>query len=108
MAGLSLSIKGAKVINNKVNLCDSCRFTIAECGAKFEDVMFGDGRGNDNVCSCRFYEAKGVELHCKDCEYYKPSTRRCVSPRGTLFGVDPDGFCSEGRRGNDNVYCRRR
>ena len=40
---------------NAVNLCDSCKFTYPECYACFEDVCFGDGKGNDNICACAKY-----------------------------------------------------
>ena len=38
--------------NNKVNLCDSCRFAYPECEG---EVIFGDGVGNDNICCCNCY-----------------------------------------------------
>lgn len=41
--------------DNKVNLCDSCRNHFADCEADDDDVIFGDGEGNDNVCACSKY-----------------------------------------------------
>lgn len=41
--------------NNKVRLCDSCRNQYADCEADDDDVIFGDGEGNDNVCACSKY-----------------------------------------------------
>lgn len=42
--------------NNKVNLCDSCIHTYPDCPAFGDDVVFGDGVGNDNICACSKYE----------------------------------------------------
>lgn len=39
---------------NEVNLCDSCQDSVVEC--KPGMVLFGTGRGNDNVCACDRYE----------------------------------------------------
>jgi len=44
--------------NTKINLCDTCKQTYPECPAVGDDITFGDGVGNDNVCKCRFYEAE--------------------------------------------------
>ena len=44
------------VKNNAVNLCESCDKQFADCSAKVEDMLFGDGKGNDNVCCCNRYE----------------------------------------------------
>ena len=43
------------VVNNRVNLCDSCVYVFAECGATYKDMLFGDGKGHDNVCACACY-----------------------------------------------------
>lgn len=44
------------------NLCDSCKHCFADCTATPDDVIFGDGVGNDNVCVCDKYEQK-AEKH---------------------------------------------
>lgn len=44
------------VIGNKINLCDSCKHEYPVCVAGSEDVFFGDGVGDDNVCCCACYE----------------------------------------------------
>jgi len=49
------------VIGNKVNLCDSCKQEYPVCVAGSEDVFFGDGAGNDNVCCCALY----APIKCK-------------------------------------------
>lgn len=43
-----------------INLCDTCKFHIAECTANFEDnsSKFGLGVGFDNVYECIIYEKK--------------------------------------------------
>lgn len=40
------------------NLCDSCKQCFAECPATPDDIIFGDGVGNDNVYACDKYEKK--------------------------------------------------
>lgn len=44
--------------NTKRNLCDSCKHSFAECPATINDIIFGDGIGNDNVYECYKYEKK--------------------------------------------------
>lgn len=41
---------------NQVHLCDSCRHVYPECPSEKEDVIFGNGKGNDNICACNKYE----------------------------------------------------
>lgn len=47
-----------RITNNKVNLCDSCKYTYPDCSANKDDVLFGDGVGNDNICCCNSYQSK--------------------------------------------------
>ena len=42
--------------NNKVHLCNSCQHNYPDCSAEQNDVIFGDGIGNDNICCCAKYE----------------------------------------------------
>lgn len=44
----------ATTTGNKVNLCRYCAEGFPECPAI--DVIFGDGVGSDNVCSCASYK----------------------------------------------------
>jgi hypothetical protein len=41
--------------NNKVHLCDSCRNNYPDCIENIE-MLFGSGKGNDNICCCNKYE----------------------------------------------------
>ena len=41
--------------DNKVHLCDSCQHTYPECPCNRDDVIFGNGTGNDNICACSKY-----------------------------------------------------
>ena len=50
---------GVSIAGNKVNLCDSCLFSYPVCAALVEDLRFGDGIGNDNICACACYIARG-------------------------------------------------
>jgi hypothetical protein len=45
-------------IDTKVNLCDTCKFHIPECMSEITvaDVKYGNGKGNDNIYSCKKYE----------------------------------------------------
>ena len=51
--------------NNKVNLCTSCCSPFPNCEAQEEDIMFGDGVGDDNICACSEYKAI-ADRHPKD------------------------------------------
>ena len=42
--------------NNQVHLCNSCKYNYPECPYD-ANVIFGDGRGNDNICACSKYVA---------------------------------------------------
>lgn len=44
-----------EIVNNKVNLCDSCSQVYPDCTSKPENVYFGDGIGHDNICACSEY-----------------------------------------------------
>ena len=49
------------VKNNYTCLCDTCKFNVPDCKATAEDVLYGDGLGNDNVCCCNEYQANTVD-----------------------------------------------
>ena len=52
-----LSCEGTTfALNNQVNLCDSCTYTYPECPSEKDDVIFGNGIGNDNICACNKYQ----------------------------------------------------
>lgn len=42
--------------NTTIHLCDTCKYTYPECPSKADDVTFGNGAGNDNICACKVYE----------------------------------------------------
>lgn len=73
-------------LNNQVNLCDSCTYTYPECPSEKDDVIFGNGIGNDNICACNKYQPtvqpsqNKYEYHYDhtDCIWYRPEARnRC-------------------------------
>ena len=66
------------ILNNKVNLCDSCEQTIPNCDAASDDMIFGDGVGYDNVCAC---------------SKYRPTKSRMTKGEKfrTVFGFHPTG-----------------
>lgn len=55
-----MSLQPKRTINaqpeNQVHLCDSCRHVYPECPSGKDDVIFGNGKGNDNICTCNKYE----------------------------------------------------
>lgn len=42
-------------LENEVNLCNSCCSVYPNCEAK--NIIFGTGKGNDNIAACSSYEA---------------------------------------------------
>ena len=44
--------------NNQVHLCDFCKYSYPECPADKDDIIFGNGRGHDNICACAKFEIK--------------------------------------------------
>lgn len=44
-----------RIQNNAVHLCDSCQYTYVTCPSRGNDAVFGDGKGNDNICACNKY-----------------------------------------------------
>ena len=42
--------------DNQTNLCDSCNYSYPDCPSKNDDVIFGNGIGNDNICACNKYK----------------------------------------------------
>ena len=49
-----------RITGNAVHLCKSCKYTYPECPNDGK-VIFGDGKGNDNICACSEYEPKSPE-----------------------------------------------
>lgn len=41
--------------DNQVHLCDSCHYGYPECSAMKNEVIFGNGKGHDNICACAKY-----------------------------------------------------
>jgi len=60
---VKITRKGTKVEDTKINLCDTCKFTVPECRPLFEDLKFGDGTGNDNVIKCDEYQNEETIRH---------------------------------------------
>ena len=42
--------------DNQIHLCDSCGYSYPECPSESNDVIFGNGNGNDNICACGKYK----------------------------------------------------
>jgi len=55
------ALEDMKIDTEKIHLCDSCKNEVAICKAKPTDIMYGNGKGNDNVIGCYHYEAEEEE-----------------------------------------------
>lgn len=100
--------------DNQINLCDSCNYSYPDCPSKNDDVIFGNGIGNDNICACNKYKpsVQPEIIMCKDCKHLQ----KCRSEesakkfgqiyecaRNVLDCPKPEDFCSWGERRNDGT-----
>lgn len=60
------SVRPEYIQNNTVHLCDSCQYTYPTCPSYGNDVIFGDGKGYDNICVCNKYLPKSVAHDLKE------------------------------------------
>lgn len=42
-------------LDNQVHLCNSCKYEFPVCPIKNDDIAFGNGVGDDNICACNKY-----------------------------------------------------
>ena len=56
MVGIGLKKLPPAHPDNQTNLCDSCDYLYPDCPSKNDDVIFGNGIGNDNICACNKYK----------------------------------------------------
>lgn len=57
---------------NKIHICDSCTYQYPNCGA--DNIVFGCGKGNDNVIDCDIFcqgdnESITCPSGCTYCDY---------------------------------------
>lgn len=65
--------------DNKVNLCDSCRNHYPDCDANKSVIIFGTGKGNDNVCACSKYSPWISEDNLHNwCHAIQTETAKCL------------------------------
>lgn len=57
------TVSATKKLNNQIHLCDSCKYNYPNCPSENEDVLFGNGVGNDNICCCAKYLASADRPH---------------------------------------------
>ena len=112
------SAQPERIQNNAVHLCDSCQYTYVTCPSHGNDAVFGDGKGNDNICACNKYRPISAQterpeqpesiVHCEDCQWLADikdvETGELYHTCGVLAFDVPDGFaCNQGKRkGADN------
>lgn len=63
--------------HNEVNLCDSCKQTYPECPSTIEDVLFGDGKGDDNICACNKYEPSAQLEEAIPISWFEERIEKC-------------------------------
>ena len=95
-------------INNKVHLCDSCKYTYPECPCKTDDVIFGNGKGNDNICACSKYEPSRRKGHWIPIPYeldYGSDVKCSVCGKEIIAGEDFKicPYCFADMRGNSDA-----
>ena len=91
--------------DNQINLCDSCDYSYPDCPSKDDDVIFGNGIGNDNICACNKYKpsAQPEIIYCKKCKHW---TETCGDKRWGLGDCDVfdkhlvmcNGYCAWAER----------
>lgn len=92
------SAQPERIQNNAVHLCDSCQYTYATCPSHGNDAVFGDGKGNYNICACNKY--RPIEPHydewCNSCKEYDHEKHCCPRwnkvIRQTLIDARPEKF----------------
>lgn len=74
------SAQPERIQNNAVHLCDSCQHTYVTCPSHGNDAVFGDGKGNDNICACNKYrpisaqperpeQPESARKYCAECDH---------------------------------------
>jgi len=86
--------------DNQINLCDSCGYSYPDCPSKNDDVIFGNGTGNDNICACNKYKPSA--------QPEKEIPRRVLWSgwKGTRYTRYKCPNCNKPVK-NDDVYCHR-
>lgn len=83
--------------DNQINLCDSCDYSYPDCPSESDDVIFGNGIGNDNICACNKYKPSAQQeiIVCADCKHWICHDRRCGYWN---HGVKPLEWCCHAER----------
>ncbi len=55
-------------LDTKKNLCPECCYCFPECPATENDIIFGDGIVNDNICYCEKMIPKLENINIKKLE----------------------------------------
>lgn len=102
---LRMAIKALERPDNQTNLCDSCDYSYPDCPSKTDDVIFGNGIGNDNICACNKYKpsAHPEIIYCKKCKHW---TETCGNEQWGLGDCDVfekhlvmcNGYCAWAER----------
>lgn len=53
--------------DNQTHLCNSCKYCYPDCPSKNDDVIFGNGVGNDNICACKWYDVQSKQKLISPC-----------------------------------------
>ena len=90
-----------QVLENNINLCDSCKDkdNFPYCPANENDILYGTGIGNDNICCCNKYCTNVAEVMQKRGKWYVDGngTLRCSECKEeallTLAAIEDVTFC---------------
>lgn len=66
-------------LDNQVHLCGFCKYDYPECPAGMSDIIFGNGKEQDNVCACAKFE---IKLERKRGEWLKEDLSGYLTPGG--------------------------
>ena len=98
------SAEATETTGNHVHLCDSCRYSYPDCPDDAK-VIFGDGKGHDNICACSKYEScrRGSwenygsgEWHCSVCGYDVLTEESWKYPESDGYNYCPRCGCNMG------------
>jgi hypothetical protein len=79
---------------SKINLCDSCRNCLPVCDSNYDDVVFGNGIGNDNIIECSKYDCAMIEQKHYD-TLYAALNLACEHISKDKIHVDTDKYKSK-------------
>lgn len=89
--------------DNQIKLCDSCYYSYPDCPSKNDDVIFGNGIGNDNICACNKYKpsVQPEIIRCRDCRWRKDQSGSTAWLPCRAIETPSDFYCGRAERRTD-------